>query len=111
MQVLLNLLLNAIDAMPCGGTLRIVTRRALETIDQSTRWCVQIAVADSGPGIAFDLQERIFDPFFTTKPHGSGLGLAVSRQLVEQHGGSLRVQSIPGNGATFIVSLPIPEDA
>ena len=111
MQVLLNLLLNAIDAMPCGGALRITTRRALETIDQSARWCVQIIVADNGPGIAFDLQERIFDPFFTTKPHGSGLGLAVSRQLVEQHGGSLRVQSTPGNGATFIVSLPVAEDA
>lgn len=111
MQVLLNLLLNAIDAMPCGGTLRIATRRALETIDQSARWCVQIIVADNGPGIAFDLQERIFDPFFTTKPHGSGLGLAVSRQLVEQHGGSLRVQSIPGSGATFIVSLPVAEEA
>jgi len=111
MQVLLNLLLNAIDAMPCGGALRITTRRALETIDQSARWCVQIIVADNGPGIAFDLQERIFDPFFTTKPHGSGLGLAVSRQLVEQHGGSLRVQSIPGSGATFIVSLPVAEEA
>jgi two-component system sporulation sensor kinase A len=111
MQVLLNLLLNAIDAMPCGGILRIVTRQARETIDQSERWCVQIIVADNGPGIAFDLQERIFDPFFTTKPHGSGLGLAVSRQLVEQHGGSLRVQSIPGSGATFIVSLPVAEEA
>jgi two-component system sporulation sensor kinase A len=111
MQVLLNLLLNAIDAMPCGGVLRIVTRQARETIDQSERWCVQIIVADNGPGIAFDLQERIFDPFFTTKPHGSGLGLAVSRQLVEQHGGSLRVQSIPGSGATFIVSLPVAEEA
>lgn len=111
MQVLLNLLLNAIDAMPCGGTLRIVTRRALEVIDQSARWCVQIIVTDNGPGIAFDLQERIFDPFFTTKPHGSGLGLTVSRQLVEQHGGSLRVHSTPGSGATFIVSLPVAEEA
>ncbi|ABU59215.1 signal transduction histidine kinase, nitrogen specific, NtrB [Roseiflexus castenholzii DSM 13941] len=105
-QVLLNLLINAIDAMPCGGTLRIATRHSLETIDQSPVACVQIMVEDTGPGIMPDLQERIFDPFFTTKPHGSGLGLTVSRQIVEQHGGMLRLQSGSGGGATFIVTLP-----
>jgi PAS domain S-box-containing protein len=109
-QVLLNLVLNAIDAMPYGGVLRITTRSAYETIDRSPIPCVQIIVEDTGPGIAPDLQERIFDPFFTTKPHGSGLGLVVSRQLVEQHGGALRVQSVPGSGATFIVVLPVTDD-
>ncbi|MGQ9547297.1 MAG: PAS domain-containing sensor histidine kinase [Roseiflexus sp.] len=110
-QVLLNLFLNAIDAMPRGGVLRIATRQVREMIDWSERRYVQIIVEDNGPGVAPDLQERIFDPFFTTKPHGSGLGLAVSRQLIEQHGGSLCVQSVPGYGATFIVSLPVTEDA
>lgn len=110
MQVLLNLVLNAVDAMPYGGVLRMTTRSAHETINRSLVACVQIIVEDTGPGIAPDLQERIFDPFFTTKPHGSGLGLAVSRQLVEQYGGALRVQSVPGSGATFIVVLPATDD-
>lgn len=111
MQVLLNLVLNAVDAMPYGGALRMTTRSAYETINRSPVACVQIIVEDTGPGIAPGLQERIFDPFFTTKPHGSGLGLAVSRQLIEQHGGMLRVQSVPGDGATFIISLPSANEA
>jgi PAS domain S-box-containing protein len=110
-QVFLNLLMNAVDAMPCGGVLRITTSSAFETLNRSPVPCVQIIVEDTGPGIAPDLQERIFDPFFTTKPHGSGLGLTVSWQLVEQHGGALRVQSVPGSGATFIVTLPVTDEA
>lgn len=104
-QVVLNLVLNAVDAMPYGGVLHVMTRVA-ETSERSSMPWVQIMIADTGPGIASDLQERIFDPFFTTKPHGSGLGLTVSRQLVEQHGGSLWVESVSGSGATFIVRLP-----
>ncbi len=110
-QVMLNLVLNAVDAMPYGGVLHITTRSANETLDRSPIPCVQIIVEDTGPGITPDLQERIFDPFFTTKPHGSGLGLTVSRQIVEQHGGTLRVQSAPGRGATFIITLPMAADA
>ncbi|MCS6939797.1 MAG: PAS domain S-box protein [Roseiflexus sp.] len=109
-QVVLNLLMNAVDAMPYGGVLRITTCSATEIIDRSPVLCVQIIVEDTGPGITPDLQERIFDPFFTTKPHGSGLGLAVSRQIVEQYGGRLRVQSIPGSGAAFIVTLPVTDE-
>ncbi|MCS6840153.1 MAG: PAS domain S-box protein [Roseiflexus sp.] len=110
-QVLLNLLMNAVDAMPYGGVLRLTTRFVGETANRSLASCVQVIVEDTGPGIPADLQERIFDPFFTTKPHGSGLGLAVSRQIVEQHGGTLCVQSIPGNGAAFIVTLPVTDEA
>lgn len=109
-QVLLNLLLNAVDAMPYGGVLSITTRSAHETVDRRSTHYVQIIVEDTGPGITPDLQERIFDPFFTTKPHGSGLGLTVSRQIVEQHGGTLSGQNVPGGGAAFIITLPAAND-
>ncbi len=97
---LLNLLTNAIDAA-AGGAIRVATRWAAE----GRR--VEIAVRDSGPGIPQELHGRIFEAFFTTKgSKGTGLGLAVSRKVVEELGGRLTVQSAPGQGATFTISLP-----
>lgn len=97
-QVLLNLVINAIDAMPEGGTLTV--RTALEDGN-----AIRIDVADTGKGVDPALAEKIFHPFFTTKRGGTGLGLAVSRQLVEQQGGSLTLAADPG-GAVFSIRIP-----
>ncbi len=101
-QVLLNLLTNAVDAMPAGGALRIST--------DETEGMARLCVADSGPGIAPEDRERVFEPFYTTKDRsgGTGLGLAVCRQIVEAHRGRIAVAETPGGGATFEVYLPTP---
>ncbi len=99
-QVLLNLALNACEAMPDGGVLKIRTaRRGGEVI---------IQISDTGVGIPREHLETIFDPFFTTKPtgKGTGLGLSVSYGIVQQHGGDIEVVSEPGAGSTFTVVLP-----
>ncbi len=98
-QALLNLCLNACQAMPRGGTLSI------ETAGRGER--VEVVVTDDGVGISAEDLGRVFTPFFTTKDHGTGLGLATSYALVERHGGALRVQSSPGAGASFTLSLPL----
>jgi signal transduction histidine kinase len=98
-QVLLNVFLNAIQSMPAGGRLQVTS--LLE--DAGER--VILEIADSGEGVSGDL-ERIFDPFFTTRPDGTGLGLAVSHQLVENHGGVISVRRNPEQGLTFRIELP-----
>lgn len=99
-QVLLNLILNAIQAVEEKGTVRVGVRHE-ESDDEIHFW-----ISDSGPGISPGDLERIFDPLFTTKKNGSGLGLAVARDLVQGHGGSIRAESKPGEGTTFTVVLP-----
>jgi len=102
-QVLMNLLINAVDAMPQGGALTVRVASA------SGR--VRLQVIDTGIGIAPEHLERIYDPFFTTKPRGqgTGLGLSVSYGIIKEHSGTLTAESTPGEGARFIVSLPISE--
>ncbi len=99
-QVLINLVNNASEAMEGGGKVTLRAGR-LPAGDG-----LMLAVADDGPGITEEDQERIFDPFFSTKYAGTGLGLPICRGLVEQHGGTLEVESTPGAGATFLVLLP-----
>ncbi len=100
-EVITNLVLNAIDAMPKGGTLRIRTRLG------DHRHAV-ITVADTGMGMSDEVRKKVFDPFFTTKgEEGTGLGLSVSHSIVERHGGDLKVDSRPGEGTTFTITLPI----
>ena len=100
-EVITNLVLNAIDAMPRGGTLRLRTRLG------DHRHAV-ITVADTGMGMTEEVRKRVFDPFFTTKgEEGTGLGLSVSHSIIERHGGDLRVDSRPGEGTTFTITLPI----
>ncbi|HUJ74115.1 MAG TPA: ATP-binding protein, partial [bacterium] len=107
-QALLNLCLNARDAMPGGGEITIETRNA----DPAERACVEddkrvfISVRDTGVGMDTSLQERMFEPFFTTKEQGRGLGLAMVYGIVRGHGGDIHVQSAPGKGATFVLSFP-----
>jgi len=111
-QVLMNVLMNAVDALKAvDRTPRTITiqTRFLPS-EGASKPMVQIAIADNGPGIPLEIQSHIFDPFFTTKAvgQGTGLGLSVSYQtIVNQHRGSLSVQSEPGNGATFIIDLPV----
>ena len=100
-QVLMNLILNARDAMPHGGVLTIAATAQGNA--------VVIEVADTGVGIPPDVLHRIYDPFFTTKEvgRGTGLGLAVSYGIVQEHGGHMVVESLPGQGTTFRVKLPV----
>ena len=99
-QVFLNITLNAKEAMPAGGQLHITTRRSKEPDG------MQVVFGDTGTGIAAADLERIFEPFFSTKAEGLGLGLYVTRRIVEEHGGEIRVESQPGEGTTFSVWFP-----
>jgi PAS domain S-box-containing protein len=112
-QALLNLFLNARDAMPEGGTLTVST--AITTADARTTSLfatikpgpfVQIQVSDTGHGIARELQNRVFEPFFTTKDHGTGLGLSVVYGVVQNHGGFVNFESTVGHGTSFSIYLP-----
>jgi signal transduction histidine kinase len=102
-QVLMNLVLNAIEACDSGGRVDIATRHEL---GGDGRW-VTVAVADSGGGIAPEVAERVFDPFFTTKETGNGLGLFIARQIVDGHAGRIAVDSVPREGTTFTVRFPV----
>jgi signal transduction histidine kinase len=117
-QVFLNLLANAVDAMPTGGELHVKTM--LEEVpdiglgrrhSEHGRY-IAVSIRDSGQGIAEEYLSRIFDPFFTTKEagRGTGIGLAVCSQIIHAHGGSIAVQSHPGEGSTFTIRLPLHEE-
>ena len=97
-EVLVNLIMNAIGAMPEGG---ILTLRSFVAGEH-----VLVAVSDTGEGIAREYQSTIFQPFMTTRKDGSGLGLSVSRAIIESYGGTISVESTPGEGATFTLALP-----
>ncbi|MCA9521189.1 MAG: hypothetical protein KC609_09455 [Myxococcales bacterium] len=99
-QVVINLLQNAVDAMPDGGSLSLIAR-ALEGDE------VEIVVADSGAGISADALEQLFHPYFTTKERGTGLGLTIARGIVRQHGGELTIESKAGEGTLARLRLPL----
>ena len=98
-QTLLNLILNGLQAMPEGGTFTLEAK--------TSNGNFLIAVTDTGTGITAENQRRIFEPYFTTKAKGTGLGLAVSRRIIEAHGGTITVFSEPGQGCRFTISVPI----
>jgi two-component system, LuxR family, sensor kinase FixL len=100
-QVLLNLFKNALEAMPGGGELTVTTRVRDEH--------VELAVRDTGAGMAPEVLEKLFQPYFTTKAKGTGLGLAICQSIIQEHGGCIIPESTPGQGATFTIQLPLEE--
>jgi signal transduction histidine kinase len=101
-QVLLGLVANAVEASPPGAEVRLGVCAGDDA--------VELAVVDGGPGVAPEVRERIFEPFFTTRERGTGLGLAVARQIVQAHGGTIGVCDEPGGGARFTVRLRAARD-
>jgi two-component system NtrC family sensor kinase len=100
-QVVLNIVINAIDAMPSGGELWLETG-----LSGDGEW-VLVSFRDTGPGMSADQMANLFEPFYTTKSDGTGLGLAISYGIIERHGGEIEVLSPPGKGAMFVVRLPV----
>ncbi len=100
-QVFVNLILNALDAMPSGGSISI------RVFSEDNR--VKVSFTDTGVGIEKENLQRIFDPFFTTKEKGTGLGLAISYSIIKSFGGDIMVESTPMKGTTFTVVLPVYE--
>ncbi len=101
-QVVMNVILNAIQACSSGGSVRVTTASVLSFSEPR----VSIRIADDGPGIEQDRLAHIFDPFYTTRTEGTGLGLSIAHQLVEKHGGAIDVETELGVGTTFVISLP-----
>ena len=106
-QVFMNLILNAIQAMKEGGSINISTRSVSRNGTQPSGDFVQVEIRDTGVGIPEENLQHIFDPFFTSKDEGSGLGLAVSHQIVQEHGGFVTVESHVGKGTAFFVHVPV----
>jgi len=111
-SVLLNMIINALDATEPGGSINIYTAIALSASDTGQKG-VEITIADTGCGIPPKDLDKLFDPFFTTKEvgQGTGLGLSVSYGIVQRHGGTIRVQSEVGKGTRFFIWLPIDRQA
>jgi signal transduction histidine kinase len=106
-QAFVNLLLNGVEAINASGTLAVTTELLPGDDGQVPRRWMRIRVSDSGAGITQENMGRMFEPFFTTKQNGTGLGLAVTRRIIEEHNGSIRVESQPGQGTIFTVMLPM----
>ena len=119
-QVMSNLLINAEQAMPDGGTVEVKTENraffveginhdpyeSSRLLDLKPGYYVKVSVSDNGPGIPAEIINKIFDPYFSTKKNGSGLGLSIVYSIIKQHGGYIAVDSQPGKGSVFAVYLP-----
>ena len=115
-QLLVNLLINAVDAMPLGGRLSVDASKDLvqdhlsaplmEPVANSHREVIQVVIRDTGEGISDEVLSRLFEPFASTKERGTGLGLAVSHRIAEEHGGTIYACNDPHGGARFTVTIP-----
>jgi signal transduction histidine kinase len=103
-QVFLNLFLNAVQSMPDGGDLTVKT-----SLREGEKPVIQVEVRDTGGGIPEEIREKIFSPFYTTRTRGTGLGLPISRKILEQHGGRIAFRSEEGKGTVFLVDIPAAE--
>jgi two-component system NtrC family sensor kinase len=110
--VLINIIINALDATEPGGNINVYTATGLSA-DSGGRKGIEITIADTGCGIPPENLDKLFDPFFTTKEtgQGTGLGLSVSLGIVHRHGGNIRVQSEPGKGTRFFIWLATDKEA
>ncbi len=113
-QVMSNLLINAVQAMPDGGTVQVCAENAQNSIPSEIEGhteekFIRVSISDTGPGIDPKIQSKIFDPFFTTKKEGSGLGLSTVHSIVKRHGGQLNLTCTDGKGTTFTLLLPATE--
>ena len=111
-QVLVNVIGNAIDASPQHGPVTISTEvvtpaEVTDGQELTPRNHARLTISDKGKGIEKAVLDRIFEPFFSTKKRGTGLGLAIVKQIVEQHGGTITADSDPGEGARFVIELPL----
>lgn len=103
-EVFVNLMVNACDAMVNGGAIVIHEEPPSKTSHPKN---IVIKVSDNGPGVPNSIREKLFQPFFSTKEEGTGLGLSIATRIVNEHGGKLGLESKEGQGATFIITLPI----
>ncbi len=106
-QVLLNILLNAIQSIRGEGEIWVETRMVQASLEEKIEPFIQVEVRDTGVGIPQENLERIFDPFFSTRPDGNGLGLAISHQIIHDHRGFITVESEVGKGTSFKIHLPL----
>jgi len=104
--VLLNLILNGMDAM--AGTTGEARALTVRVTMKAPAW-LEVAVSDGGTGLTPGESSQLFEPFYTTKPNGMGMGLAISRTIIEAHGGKIRAENNAGPGATFSFTLPAEE--
>jgi signal transduction histidine kinase len=105
-EVLVNLIINACEAMAKGGTITIEELAAFKPGDRRE---VVVRISDSGPGIPAGLHDKVFEPFFTTKEEGTGLGLSIAKRIINEHEGRLEIADTHGGGTTFIMTLPVKE--
>jgi signal transduction histidine kinase len=112
-QAFVNLFLNAVEAMGPNGTLSIATNLLpASTVPDSppkaaTGAQIQLTIQDNGVGIPPEHMARLFEPFFTTKPNGTGLGLLITRRIIQEHRGAISVESQPDKGTCFQITLPV----
>lgn len=107
-QAILNVVLNAVEAMPSGGKLTISTREKVGTgPSKKERPYISLVISDTGMGIPEELRAQIFNPFYTTKPSGTGLGLSITQRIIEQHSGRIDIKSEVGKGTSFAIDLPV----
>ncbi len=107
-EVIVNLVVNACEAMERGGSIVIQEQ---ESMVRSKERGVLIRMSDNGPGIPEPIRDKVLQPFFTTKEEGTGLGLSIAVRIIEEHNGRLEIESNQGGGATFIISLPLFQES
>lgn len=105
-QAIINLILNAAEAVTGDGTITVETDNETDPASPSGKHPIRVTIRDTGPGIAAEDMARLFEPFFSTKPQGTGLGLAITRRIIHEHHGVIRAESEPGTGTAFHILLP-----
>ncbi|MBZ5496572.1 MAG: PAS domain-containing protein [Acidobacteriia bacterium] len=110
-QAFLNLVINSLEAMPRGGALRIRVEPSRQQGSGVAADLAVVRIQDTGVGIPQEQLTRLFDPFFTTRPRGTGLGLTIVHRVIHEHNGRIHVASVPGEGSTFTVELPLLDPA